>query len=1029
MSDIEVAGLVTKLSIDDNQLNQSMASLNRQMQIVKSQAAVASSGLNSYGNSTNSLKGKSDALTKQLKIQGERVAILQKEFNDEEKAKKRNTKQTHDLQIALNKAITEYNKLDGKLKATNRELAIQESQWTKLGNKLDSVGGKLQTAGKGMESAGESLTRNVSVPLAVAGGLAVKASIDFESAFAGVKKTVDTTAEGYAKLSTGIRDMSKEIPAAATEIARVAEAAGQLGIKEDAILGFTRTMVDLGESTNMSADQAATALARLANITQMPQDQFDQLGSTIVALGNNLATTESEIVEMGLRLAGAGKQVGLSEAQILSFAGALSSVGIEAEAGGSAISKVFVDMQLATEKGGQGLKDFAKVAGMSAKDFKQAFEKDAASAMIAFINGLSTAEERGSSAIKVLDDMGITEVRMRDALLRAAGAGDLFSKSMQIGTEAWAENTALTKEAAQRYETTASKLNILKNRATDIGITVGGPLVDAMTDALEAAEPFFTMIENGARAFSEMDKETQRNILKYIGLAAAAGPVLLVMGKMSTAIGGVVKLGGAAAKIIGVKTAAGSLTAATSAFGTSTAGAAGSAGLLSKGLLGMVGGAGPLALWVAGIAAAGYVAYKLHQNMKQDAIPAVREFGDEVSDSTKKAVEGFMELYDQADVSLKQLKWSGETVSEDMAATMTAIFDGMSSQIIASLEESRKEGTESLRKLFADSTTISKDEQQAMLDSLNEGYDKRQKTINEQNARIKDILEAASNERRELTRQEQAEIFIIQEEMKRTAIATMSEGELEQKVILERMRADASNFSARQAAEVVKNSIDQKDKTIAAAEEQYSESIKQIIFLRDDAKTITTDQANKLIQEAKRQRDGVVAMAEGMHDDVITVAQQQARDHVGAVDWETGEILSKWEVMYNRITNWMGNLGKQRDTFNLETGMYDMPTTTKAPTTKTNTTKTTKTPTTGMGNLRQLERFDAGGVVPGPIGAPRVILAHGGETFIPTHKPGYQATQKHEHSGTVIVKGVNDRGELVAVVEKTMKDLLYWEGR
>src|SRR5690606_25734010 len=156
--------------------------------------------------------------------------------------------------------------------------------------------------------------------------------------FAGVRKTVDATEAEFAELEKGIRDMAKEIPAAATEIAAVAEAAGQLGIQKNAILGFTRTMVDLGVATNMTSDQAATALARLANITQMSQQEFDRLGSAIVALGNNLATTESEIVEMGLRIAGAGAQIGLTEAQILGFAAALSSVGIEAEAGGTAIS-------------------------------------------------------------------------------------------------------------------------------------------------------------------------------------------------------------------------------------------------------------------------------------------------------------------------------------------------------------------------------------------------------------------------------------------------------------------------------------------------------------------------------------------------------------------------------------------------------------------------------------------------------------------------------------------------------------------
>ena len=187
---------------------------------------------------------------------------------------------------------------------------------TKLGKaqkQVDGFAGKLKGYGGAFEDLGKGLTLGVTTPVVGLGVAAGKTAIDFESAFAGVKKTVDATDEQLDKLETGIRDMTKEIPASATAISEVAEAAGQLGIKTENILGFTRVMIDLGESTNLSADEAATSLARLANITGMSQKDFDRLGSTIVDLGNNLATTESEIVAMGLRLAGAGSQIGLSE--------------------------------------------------------------------------------------------------------------------------------------------------------------------------------------------------------------------------------------------------------------------------------------------------------------------------------------------------------------------------------------------------------------------------------------------------------------------------------------------------------------------------------------------------------------------------------------------------------------------------------------------------------------------------------------------------------------------------------------------
>lgn len=332
------------------------------------------------------------------------------------------------------------------------------------------------------------------------GGAAVKVGMDFESAFAGVKKTIDATPEQLDEIKTSLLNLSKQIPLTAVEIAGIAEAAGQLGIKTENVEKFTRVMADLGVATNLSSDEAATSLARLANITGMSQENFDRLGSVIVALGNNLATTESEIVAMGLRLAGAGKQIGLSESQIMSFAGALSSVGIEAEAGGSAFSTLMVNMQLACETGNESLQEFASVAGMSAEEFKTAFEKDAGGAILMFLQGLATCEEQGISSIKVLDDMGITEIRLRDALLRASGASDVFSESLRLGNAAWEENNALTKEAEQRYETTESKLILLKNSLSVLGTQIYDSVNTPIRDVIESATG---MVEQLSKAFEK----------------------------------------------------------------------------------------------------------------------------------------------------------------------------------------------------------------------------------------------------------------------------------------------------------------------------------------------------------------------------------------------------------------------------------------------------------------------------------------------------------------------------------------------
>ncbi|MGH8984064.1 MAG: phage tail tape measure protein [Acidimicrobiia bacterium] len=349
--------------------------------------------------------------------------------------------------------------------------------------------GALTGVGRAGSNVGATLRRALVVGGAlVAGGLALaaKAAIDFESSFAGVEKTVDGTESQMARLAQGLRDMAKEIPVNVNELNRIAEAAGQLGIRRQAILGFTRTVADLGVTTNLVGDEAASALARISNIMGTSQKSFDRLGSTIVALGNAGASTEAEIVEMGLRIAGAGKQAGLSEADVLALANALSSVGIEAQAGGTAISRVMIDIAKAVRSGGDELDEFAKVADLSASDFRQAFEKDAAGAIVTFVEGLGKIGKEGGNVFKVLDDLGLSEIRVRDALLRAAGAGDLFRESLQLGSKAWKENTALVEEAEKRYDTTASQIQLLRNNVNDFAIETGQRLLPILNRAFEA---------------------------------------------------------------------------------------------------------------------------------------------------------------------------------------------------------------------------------------------------------------------------------------------------------------------------------------------------------------------------------------------------------------------------------------------------------------------------------------------------------------------------------------------------------------
>ena len=452
---------------------------------------------------------------------------------------------------AVSKATTDLNNAKAAVKDTEAEirrlteqLYRMQSAWTQAGESLTAISKKCETISKAMTKAGKSLTTHVTAPITALGTAAIKASVDYEYAFANVRKTVDATEEEYDRLSDSVKQMSTEVAASAEDIAEVMSIAGQLGIENEHLADFTRTMIDLGNSTNMVAADAASEAARFANIMGMSQNEFQNLGSTLVDLGNNYATTESEIMSMSLRLAGAGRQVGLSEAQILGFAAALSSVGIESQMGGSAFSKALIKMEVAAATGGDALEDFARVSGMSASQFKDLWERDAASAFQAFIVGLSKMDEEGVSAIKTLDDIGIAEIRLRDTLLRATNASELFNKTQATANAAWAKNTALTTEANKRYATTKSRLTNLKNTALMFARQIGDDLNPTIQQIIDKAGELL-------QKFLSLDKTQRESIVKWAAFAAAVGPVVLVLGKVVGAVGTVTGALGKAFTAIG----------------------------------------------------------------------------------------------------------------------------------------------------------------------------------------------------------------------------------------------------------------------------------------------------------------------------------------------------------------------------------------------------------------------------------------------------------------------------------------------
>lgn len=539
----EVSGFKKEIE----EMRKSITSLNKELKLNQEQ-------LKGNENDSNLLTTRVETLSREYEQQTKVVENTNKVYEKSVELFGENSREAQTWKDKLVEAETKQQKIKNSLDEANKKLREQSSNLIENGKEWQEHGEKISKVGDKIEKAGNKLSIVSAGIGAIAGG-SLKASLDFESAFAGVEKTVDGTTEQLANLKQGILDMSIELPSSAVEISAVAESAGQLGIQTDNVLAFTRTMIDLGNSTNLSADEASSSLAKFANIVNMSTDDYDKLGSVIVDLGNNFATTERDIVEMGTRLASTGELTGLSESQIMGLATAISSVGIEAEAGGSAMSKLLQKMSTAVETGKSGklsLEDLAKVSGKTAKEFKKAFQEDSAQALSSFIEGLNNTEQNGKSAIAVLQDLGLTDVRMTNTVLSLSNAHGVMSNALKTADKAWKENKALTVEANKRYGTTESQLKMLKNEVVKLGIEFGNQLAPSLRQIIKDSKPILDTVSSAIKKFSELDSTTKQNIVRAGAFVTAIGPVTKVLGQVTSGVGSVTSSIGKVSEAVGV---------------------------------------------------------------------------------------------------------------------------------------------------------------------------------------------------------------------------------------------------------------------------------------------------------------------------------------------------------------------------------------------------------------------------------------------------------------------------------------------
>jgi len=896
------------------------------------------------------------------------------------------------LMVVIGAKASEFNRVMGQVKKDTRDIS----------RSFMDVGRDLQTAGK-------SMTASITLPILAVGGAALKAYGDFEQ----------TMTQSTAIMGTLSEDMRKQMEAAAREVGKTTK----FGASEAAEAFEFLALAGLSAEQSIAALPQVAAFAQagnfnLARATDLATDAQAALGITSSDAQENLKqlTRVTDVLTRAATLANANTEQ-FSESLTEKAGVALRNVKKDIEEG-AAVLAVFADQGV---KGGQaGTTLNATLEGLTRQAIKnkdlfksynvEVFDAngqmknmaDIAGDLEKALGGMSTEEQRATllkmgfnrqalNGIQML--MGNSEaIREYEAELRNAGG--------------------VTQDVAEKQMNNLwDQLGLIKDRLVDSGIVIGEVLGDTMRDTvLPMIDRLVEKVAGLAEKFANLSPGTQQFIIKALALAAALGPLLMVAGKMAFTFGQLIPIigkAGAVIKLIGG--GIGTLVTGLGGAGAAAGGAAAGFGALLGPVLGVV----------AAIAAVTAGAVLLVKYFKKDVIPEVDLFADHVehsvdsvtgqmksmthtiSDTTKEAVGAYVELDDKAQKSLLNLHLRSTEITGEIKDDMVGQYKEMNTQLVAGMEKRKEEEIDLLRQTLNETGALTAQEARKALKDAEEHWNERIKETEGYQEEISRIFDRAARERREITENEYDRILELQEEMKNESIRILSENEIEAEVILNRMKDRDGRVTAETMAEHIKEVNRGRDEAVAAAEDEYDRRVRAIIRLRDETKSITAAQADKMIEEAKRARDETIEEAEDMRLGVLDKMRRMNEDLDSQVNTTTGTILSNWE----KLKRWWSGWKPETKKIEVQQPAVQQ-----------------------MGSLGRTPQYASGtsyhpggAAIVGEVGPELVNLPRGSQV-IPLSGGGLKSEVRH--SGTITIKGVNDQGQLVGVVDAVIERLI-----
>ena len=954
MAETPFGKLVVELGINNAKFDQGLSNAQKQLRTLNKAIKGAGEEIKLYG------KG-SESVTTQLGLMGQAFKANQAIINENNKSIAEKTANLETLRQKMSsmgatqeqrdeearmlnhiekykrniaEATAEMSKLRREYSALAKEQAIANNPFIQKGQRLIDSGKKTT------ESANKLL--NFSRGWAVAGAAVgasivgvTKAAIDYEAALAGVKKTTDPTAIQFKAFEQGFRNLANTIPVSAKELANIGAMAGQLGIHNESLLSFVETMAKLQTATNIVGEEGAADLAKFMNIMGTAQDKVSNIGSSLVDLGNNFATTEQDILSMAKNLAGVGRVLHLSEGDILGIATALSSVGIEAEKGGTAISTFLTDTAQVVEfadvneRAYKRLVGLSKALGVVPKQFQEMFRNAPLDVLAQFVDKIGQANEEGSEAVKLIGYMGVKQSRLRDTLLRAGGAHKLFNDAISRSNTAFKENTALQKEFQTFSETTASKLAIAKNRLTDVAIEAGNKLLPLLADALKNSGGWIDGIKGMVEWFGKLPPSIQTAVGALTAFGVAGGPLFTIFGygKLGWGLGkelfgGFLKKAGEAQIAAQAAKGAFELTGtAIEAVGTASIGAGSAVGKLAGGASKASGffsllAAVPLSGWLIGIAAAagiGYLAWKQWGEEGWNAAQKIakskenlQQWGVDVGEVVDKSLEKMQQFASESQMYISNAFTVSESSKEKMKTSTHSMFEAMT--------QAANDKVKDLQAIYDKLPDAAKASAEKELNERKTRVEEAKTVFAQNEAKINEIYEKASQERRALTKDEVVEVNSLRTQAQQALAKALGKDNREAQKLLENMTESIQKMSDEQLRTRIKSLNKMKEEEVNNLKERkqaledalsnglikYSEYHKGVEELEKEHVTAMQQIGLQKYKTLKEQRDRAMSHGNDAEADAYETAMRATAKEYGRTVAEMEALVEKEKAVLDR---------------------------------------------------------------------------------------------------------------------------------